>query len=430
MASRVVMPKLTETMEEGVLLKWFKKEGDPVESGDSLAEIETDKAVTELESYASGTLKKVLVPAESVVPAGDLIAVIADPNEDISAIVEGEKPRFRPSSETRKEAAPPPDQTAPPPRAEAVPSVQEAREPLPLDREVKASPLAKRRAAEAGIDLAQVKGTGPGGRITEKDVAAHVAEGKQAAPTTASKERSLAPASRRAEPSGENPFQDLPLNMMRKTIAKRMIQSLGPVPHFFVTTEVEMTEVLRFREGLPEAAPGVRITIGDLIVKAAALALRPFPHLRASFLGEKIRIYDRIDMGVAVGFDEGLTTVVIRDCDHKGLSEIRLELHDLIRRAKSKALKPEEYTGSVFSVSNLGMYDVDAFTAIITPPESAALAVGSVSERPRVENETVCVGKFLRATLSTDHRVADGLMAAEYLKTFKHILQNPLALAL
>ncbi|HET6370007.1 MAG TPA: dihydrolipoamide acetyltransferase family protein [Nitrospiria bacterium] len=417
MASRVVMPKLTETMEEGVLLKWYKKEGERVESGDTLAEIETDKAVTDLESYASGILKKVLVPPDSVVPAGDLIAVVADPDEDVTEMVKKEKPRFHKRGEEGKKPTEPPVASAP-----VVEPAALQREAAPEKREIKASPLAKRLAQERGVDLARVEGTGPGGRITEKDVERHL----QGSP----REKPVAQPAATHLPALENPFEEIPLTMMRKTIAKRMVQSLAPVPHFYVTTEVEMTEVLRYREGLPEAAPGVKITIGDLIVRAAALALRDFPRLRASFMGEKIRVYRRIDIGIAVGFEEGLTTVVIRDCDRKGLKEISLESRDLIQRAKAKTLKPEEYTGAVFSVSNLGMYDVDAFTAIITPPEAAALAVGSVAERPRIVNSEIAVGKFLRATLSTDHRVADGLTAAEYLKAFKRILQNPLALAL
>jgi pyruvate dehydrogenase E2 component (dihydrolipoamide acetyltransferase) len=417
MASRVVMPKLTETMEEGVLIKWYKKEGEHVESGDTLAEIETDKAVTDLESYASGILKKVLVPPESVVPAGDLIAVVADPDEDVTEMVKKEKPRYRKRGDEEGKKAEPPASGAP--VAESAPPQKEA---APEKTEVKASPLAKRLAQERGVDLAGVEGTGPGGRITEKDVERHLQGSPRETPP-------VQPAAAHL-PAIENPFEEIPLSLMRKTIAKRMVQSLAPVPHFYVTTEVEMTEVLRYRESLPEAASGVKITIGDLIVKAAALALRDFPRLRASFMGEKIRVYRRIDIGVAVGFEEGLTTVVIRDCDRKGLKEISLESRDLIQRVRSKALKPEEYTGSVFSVSNLGMYDVDAFTAIITPPEAAALAVGSVTERPRIVNNEIAAGKFLRATLSTDHRVADGLTAAEYLKTFKRILQNPLGLAL
>lgn len=423
MATRVVMPKLTETMEEGVLLKWFKKEGDRVESGDAIAEIETDKAVTELESYASGILKRVLVPPDSVVPAGDLIAVVADPNEDVSQIVEKEKPRFRKRGEEKAKQAEKANGSIHLESAAA--AAKKGGEPL--GNEVKASPLAKRRAQEKGIDLNRIYGSGPSGRIIEKDVEAYL-QGPRETPS------SVIPSG--PEPTlsfevfGKNPFEDIPLSMMRKSIAKRMTQSIGPVPHFFVTTDVEMTEVLHYREGLPELAPGLKITIGDVILKAAALALRGFPTLRATFLGEKIRVFQRIDMGLAVGFEEGLTTVVIRDCDRKGLKQIRLEASDLIRRAKTKELKPEEYTGSVFSVSNLGMYDVDAFTAIITPPESAALAVGSVTERPRIVNGEITIGKFLRATLSTDHRVADGLTAAEYLKVFKGILQNPLGLAL
>jgi pyruvate dehydrogenase E2 component (dihydrolipoamide acetyltransferase) len=428
------MPKLTETMEEGVLLKWYKKEGERVESGDALAEIETDKAVTDLESYASGVLKKVLVPPESVVPAGDLIAVVADPEEDVSEMVKKEKPRFRkrgeeakPDSEVKKPFEPPSEKRA----EERVVEAASQQERPPERREVKASPLAKRLAGERGLDLAEVQGTGPGGRITEKDVERHLQKGEAKAPARAPQERQSAqPKTAPGSAATENPFEEVPLTMMRKTIAKRMAQSLAPVPHFYVTVEVEMTEVLRHRETLPEAAAGVKVTIGDLIVKAAALALRDFPNLRASFLGEKIRVYRRIDIGLAVGFEEGLTTVVIRDCDRKGLKEISLESRDLIQRARSKALKPEEYTGSVFSVSNLGMYDVDAFTAIITPPEAAALAVGSVTERPQMRDGDWTVGKFMRATLSTDHRVADGLIAAHYLKTFKRILQNPLGLAL
>jgi len=427
MASRVVMPRLTETMEEGLLLKWYKKEGDRVESGDALAEIETDKAVTDLEAYASGILRKVLVPAESVVPTGDLIALIAGAQEDVTEILSKEKPRFRPKGEPRGEQSPPTQQTVEEQAKDKEPTSAENGEAAtpPPRRDVKASPLAKRLAQEKGIDLAEVSGSGPGGRVTERDIETHL---KQVKSTPSRAQGDSASIDARAYP--ENPSEEIELSMMRKTIAKRMAQSLGPVPHFFVTSEVEMTEVLRCRGELPETAPGVKITIGDLIVKAAALALRNFPHLRAAFLGEKIRVYHRIDIGLAVGFEEGLTTVVIRDCDHKSLSEISLESRDLIKRAKSKSLKPEEYSGSVFSVSNLGMYEIDAFNAIITPPESAALAVGSVIERPRFENGALGAGHWMKATLSTDHRVADGIMAAQFLKKFKDILQNPLRLAL
>ncbi|HLG21445.1 MAG TPA: dihydrolipoamide acetyltransferase family protein [Candidatus Manganitrophaceae bacterium] len=425
MASRVVMPKLTDTMEEGVLLKWYKREGEKVESGDPIAEVETDKAIMDLEAFASGTLKKILVPAGHVVPSGDLIALIAGEDEDVEEILSHETPpRMRkreekgaPSAKEPKEMTTPQVEVSPQEAAALQEKgVKEAKPapPPPAEGEVKASPLARKMAEEGGIDLRTIKGTGPGGRITQRDV-----ESAALAPTEKPPIAGV--------PSLEG--EEIVLSMMRKSIAKRMVQSKAPVPHFYVTSEIDMGKILAFREEM-ERESGVKLTLSDLFLKAVALTLQKFPSYRSVFQGDRLRVAKQIDVGLAIGTEEGVITAVIRDCDHKTLSEISQEVKDKVKRAREKRLRPEEYTGSVFSVSNLGMYDVESFSAIITPPESGVLAIGSVLEKPVVTDGKIGIGKTVKATLSTDHRVADGVQAAEFLKELKRIIQNPLYLAL
>lgn len=440
MANRVVMPKLTDTMEEGVLLKWYKHEGDKVESGDPIAEVETDKAVMDLEAFASGTLKKILVPEGYVVPSGDLIALIAREDENVEEALSHEtKPRMR-----KKELKGAPAEREKPPGPQAEVSPQEeagARAPSPPKKEtprkeaprpaappraegeeIKASPLARKIAQERGIDLRTIQGSGPGGRITQRDVE-EAASGAVEAPPAVVQAQAVPQA---VAPQGE----EVELSMIRKAIAKRMTQSKAPVPHFYVTSEIDMGKILSFRDEMEKSPDGIKLTLSELFLKAVALTLQKFPGYRSTFLGDRVRIAKSIDVGLAIAVPDGIITAVIRDCDHKTLSEISSEVRDKVKRAREKGLKPEEYTGAIFSVSNLGMYDVESFSAIITPPEAGVLAVGSVLQKPIANDGKIEIGRTVKVTLSTDHRVADGVQAAEFLKELKRIIQNPLYLAL
>jgi pyruvate dehydrogenase E2 component (dihydrolipoamide acetyltransferase) len=467
MASRVVMPKLTDTMEEGVLLKWYKKEGDKVESGDPIAEVETDKAVMDLEAFASGTLKKILVPEGNVVPSGDLIALIARDDEDVQEILSHETmPRMKKrdqKEETTEKAASPPKEKTPLPQGEASPQEEaslkgngkqtkkESAPPKEMPKktearsdgeEIKISPLAKKMAEERGIDLKQIKGSGPGGRITQKDIEgvptgkeaeqpAEVRDGQAEAPSGAARgEETLAPNAPSAPNAPKVEGETAPLSMMRKAIAKRMVQSKAPVPHFYVTSEIDMERILTFKEEMEKQAEGMKLTLSELFLKAVALTLQKFPSYRSIYQGERVLIAKQIDVGLAIGMPDGVITAVIRNCDQKTLSQISQEVKDKVKRAREKGLKPDEYTGAIFSISNLGMYDVESFSAIITPPESGVLAIGSILQKPVVLDGKIEIGRTVKLTLSSDHRVADGVQAAEFLKELKRMIQNPLYLAL
>ena len=378
MASRVIMPKLTDSMEEGVVVKWRKAEGERVESGDVLAEIETDKAVMDLEAFASGTLLKILVPEGTTVPSGTLIGVIGESDEDIRDILTGAQPSAaRPS--------------APRPSPAAVASPEEDK---------LASPRVRTLARERGIDLKTVKGSGPGGRIVERDLESFLPKKEQ--PTV----------------------REIPLTQMRKAIVRMTTQSKAPVPHFYVTIEADMAEGLRVIEESKKAAASSPISINHLLITAAARALRQHPGLNASFAGETIRIFSSIDIGIAVALEEGLIVPVLRDCGSKTLTQIAEAERALVARARSRDLSPEEYTGATFLISNLGKFDVESFSAVILPPAATALAVGSVREVPVVRDGRVEVGHRMMLTLSCDHRVIDGAVAAQFLQTFKQALER------
>ncbi|MGA6826976.1 dihydrolipoamide acetyltransferase family protein [Nitrospira sp. NS4] len=388
MASRVVMPKLTDTMEEGILLEWKKREGDHVQAGEALAEIETDKAVMDLEAFASGILRKILVRGGETVQSGTLLAVIAEAEEDITPALT-DQVTAAPSTGTKPTAA---ASTAPPP---ASPVRTEGARPI-------ASPRAKALAAERGIDLSTIDGTGPGGRIVEVDIL-----------------KAQGPAM-----SGLPAGTDQPLTLMRKAIARATVQSKAPVPHFYLTREIDMEAAQQFREQFKQRRqPHPSIT--DLLIKASAMALTKHPEINVSYLGDVIRTYGRIDIGVAVGMEDGLITPVIRDCGAKTLEAIMAESRALIERAKQKRLQPQEYTGATFSISNLGMFDVDNFIAVLIPPQAASLAVGAIREVPVVAAGSVRVGRRMQVTLSCDHRAIDGVMGAEFLKELQRILEHP-----
>jgi len=389
MASRVVMPKLSDTMEEGVLLAWKRREGDQVQAGEVLAEIETDKAVMDLEAFASGVLRKILVQNGETVPSGTLIGVIGEPDEDITAaLTDTIVAAPAAGSSTKASAAP----SAGP--VGATPTRAEGAHPI-------ASPRAKALAAERGIDLFTVVGTGPGGRIVEDDVV-------KAVPAT----------------QAMSPGTDHPLSQMRKAIARATTQSKGPVPHFYLTIDVDMEQAERLRDQFKQSRQS-HPSVTDLLIKAAALALTRHPEINVSYTGEAIRRHASIDIGVAVGMEDGLITPVIRNCGAKTLHQISAESQTLIERAKQKRLHPDEYTGATFSISNLGMYDVENFIAVLIPPQAASLAVGAIRDIPVMEKGSVKAGRRMKITLSCDHRVLDGLQGAEFLKTLKRILEHP-----
>jgi pyruvate dehydrogenase E2 component (dihydrolipoamide acetyltransferase) len=405
MATRVVMPKLTDTMEEGVVLGWKKHEGDQVAAGDVLAEIETDKAVMDLEAFGSGTLRKILADEGQTVKSGALIALIAEPDEDIdSAMKEGvapgptaaPEPKPTPSTDVKPETQPQ--------RGQPKQNKTEKETESPHEVEIKASPRARALASERGIDLRSIKGSGPDGRIIERDVPI---------------------AKSGAEPAAAS---DRPLSQMRKAIARTMVQSKAPVPHFYLTAEIGMDEAERLRHQLKRLHQ-VHPSVTDLLIKASALALTRHPEINVSFVGEAIRQHRSIDIGIAVGLDDGLITPVLRNCHAKTLGQISSEAKELIDRARSKRLQPHEYEGATFSISNLGMFDVDNFIAVLVPPEAAALAVGTIRDLPIVDNGTVTIGRRMNVTLSCDHRALDGMQAAKFLQEFKAILEAPLQLA-
>jgi pyruvate dehydrogenase E2 component (dihydrolipoamide acetyltransferase) len=426
MATKVLMEALSPTMEEGRLIEWKKKEGDPVAAGEILAEVETDKAVMDLQARAAGVLLKQSVAAGTTVPVGQVVGIIGSANEDISSLLGS-----APSGPAAAKAPTPSPVSAPASTAPALKTAPAAappasapeppRAPTPAPdgaTRVKASPLARRIAADRGLDLARVRGSGPEGRIVVRDL--------ETAPAGAL--RVTEPAPRRG--AGQ-PYSDVPLTQIRKTIAKRLTQSIGPIPTFYLTTEVDMERVSEAREALnarAEAERAPKISVNDIILKAAALALRQHPACNAWWQEEKIRYWNEVHIGVAVAIDEGLITPVVRHADQKSLREIATEVRDLAGRARERRLQPQEYTGSTFSVSNLGMFDIDQFTAVINPPEAGILAIGSVTAKPVADAGAVVVRRRMRVTMSCDHRVIDGALGAAFLKTLKAMLENPLAL--
>jgi pyruvate dehydrogenase E2 component (dihydrolipoamide acetyltransferase) len=384
------MPKLTDTMEEGVLLAWKKREGDVVQAGEALAEIETDKAVMDLEAFASGILRKILVQNGATVMSGTLIGVIGEADEDITAALTDTITASPPATGGTRTSAPPA-------AVSVATSPRSAEESRPL-----ASPRAKALAADRGINLSTITGTGPGGRIVEEDVVK-----AQAPPTHTS-----------------SAGTDQPLSQMRKAIARATTQSKAPVPHFYLTSEIDMEQAERFRDQFKQN----RIThpsVTDLLIKAAALALTRHPEINVSFTGQAIRRHTDIDIGIAVGIEDGLMTPVIRNCGAKSLNTISTESRTLIDRARNKRLQPQEYTDATFSISNLGMFDVENFIAVLIPPQAASIAVGAIHDTAIVKDGNIKVGRRMKVTLSCDHRALDGVQGAVFLKEFKRILEHP-----
>ncbi len=431
MPSQVIMPKLSDAMTEGRLLQWLKKEGDRIQGGDVLASIETDKAEIELESFGAGVLRKILVAEGETVPVGKLIAIVAEPDEDITSLLAGAPaPAARPKAEAKTPAVPTPTPSAPPATAEAKapapagPPRVEAKAPAAAPTAaaepgwIPASPIARRMARDAGIDLSKISGSGPGGRILERDVEAHVAAQAQR----------LGGAD---VPTGARDFEDKDLNTIRKTIASRMVQSKAPIPHFTVTVEADMGAAQDLRTSLNAIDPNAeKLSVNHILIKAVALALKRNPAINAAYHDGRVRLFNRVHIGVAVALEDGLIVPVIRECDRKSLGEIAHEAKGLIDRARNKKLRPEEYSGGTFAISNLGMYDVVEFTAVIDPAHGAILAVGAIEEKPVAMNGQIVVRHRMRLTGSFDHRIIDGAMGAKFLQEVKKILENPVQLLL
>jgi len=434
MATKVVMEALSPTMEEGRLVKWLKNEGDQVKNGETLAEVETDKAIMELVARGEGVLRKRLLNENDAAPVGQLIAVIAAPDENIDALVSGagggaaapaapapasaaakatETPAAAPAQE--KVASAPP--AAPPPARPAAP-------PAPAASgngggRMRSSPLARRMASESGLDLQAVQGSGPGGRIIKRDIEAAVASGGARQQPSAA-----IPDSRFPIPD----FRDTPLTQIRKTIARRLSESIGPIPTFYLTAEFDMERVAEMRTAMAALGDEFKVSFNDIVLKAVATALAQHPEVNAHWLGDKIRYFNRVHLGMAVAIEDGLITPVIFDADRKRMSEISREARELAKRARERKLKPEEYTGSTFSVSNLGMFGIDQFTAIINPPEVGILAIGALEEKPVVVDGELAHRKRMRVTMSCDHRVVDGALGARFLQTLRRLIENPLML--
>ena len=408
-------------MEEGRLVKWVKNIGDAVKSGDTIGEVETDKAIMELVARGDGVLRAQLIPEGTTAAIGDVIGVIAAADEDIASLTGG-------GSAPAPAAMPAPvaaSSAAAIPVAAAAPAAAAVSEP---SGPVRSSPLARRMAAEKGVNLASVHGSGPGGRVILRDVEA-AAVPTPAAPVAAAP----AVASSAAKPTAvaaamqiDGEYKDVALTQMRKTIARRLSESIGPVPTFYLTSEIDMTQVGQLREQMVANGEQFKVSVNDIVIKAVAIALTRHPECNAHWMGDAIRYFSAAHIGMAVATDDGLIVPVIRDAQSKGLGQIGKEARELAKKARERKLQPAEFSGGTFSVSNLGMFGIDQFTAIINPPEAAILAVGSTETKPVWENGQFVPRQRMRVTLSCDHRVIDGAVGAKFLHTLRGLLEAPM----
>ncbi len=438
MPIEVLMPALSPTMTEGNLAKWHKKEGDEVSAGDVIAEIETDKATMEVEAVDEGILGKILV-AEGTegVAVNTPIALLLEEGEDASALEaavgKATAAPVPPAADDKAEApaadAPAADAPAPAPAAQAAPA------PAPAKRDkVFASPLARRMAKQAGLDLARINGSGPHGRIVKRDIEAALA-GAVAAPAAEAVPVAPPAAPPAVEAPGMPAYTEVPLSNMRKVIARRLTESKREAPHFYLTVDCEIDALMKVRKELngrsPESGPGAyKISVNDFVIRAAALALRKVPAANASWSDTGLRRYQAVDVSVAVAISDGLITPIVRNADHKGLAEISRQMKDLAGRAREGKLTPEEFQGGTFSISNLGMFGIKEFAAVINPPQGCILAVGAGEQRPVVKDGALAVATVMSCTLSIDHRVVDGTVGAEFLAAFKKLIEDPLTMLL
>ncbi len=475
MPINVLMPALSPTMEKGNLAKWLKKEGDPIKSGDVLAEIETDKATMEVEAIDEGVLAKILVPEGTAdVPVNDLIAIIAGEGEDPSSVQAGGAPKAASNGEAKAESKPEPKAEASAAGQNTTPggghmayervnAAPEGAQPSGAPQggaqtgsggRVFASPLARRIAKQEGVDLGAVQGSGPHGRIIARDVQAAKASGATKAPAAAQQAaeapKAAAPAPKSAPAGGvpaglttdqvkgffaKDAYEDVPLDGMRKTIAKRLTEAMQVAPHFYLTVDCELDALMKLRETLNGSAgkdkdgkPAFKLSVNDFVIKAMGLALTRVPAANAVWAEDRILRFKHAEVGVAVAIDGGLFTPVIRRADEKTLSTISNEMKDFAARARAKKLKPEEYQGGVTSVSNLGMFGIKHFTAVINPPQSSILAVGAGEKRVVVKDGAPAVVQVMTCTLSCDHRVLDGALGAELISAFKGLIENPMGM--
>jgi pyruvate dehydrogenase E2 component (dihydrolipoamide acetyltransferase) len=417
----ILMPRLSDTMTEGVIADWHKKVGDTVKKGDILADIETDKATMELESYKAGKLLYVGAKKGEKINVNDLLAIIGDEKKvDVQKIVDAVK---------NKSAAP--AVTASASQAEAQPAATNAATAAPVEAvssssengRVKASPLAKKLAAEKGVDISKIPGSGDGGRIVKADVDSFVPVTETSVSKPAAETRLSAIGQQSS--FGEVSFEDVPVSQMRKVIAKRLAESKFTAPHFYLTMSIDMDKAVESRAKLNEVA-SVKISFNDIVLKAVAVALKQHPNVNSSWLGDKIRINHHVNIGVAVAVEDGLLVPVVRFADTKSLTQIAIEVKDFAQKAKNKKLQPADWEGSTFTISNLGMFGIDEFTAIINPPDACILAIGGISQVPVVKNGAIVPGNVMKVTLSCDHRVVDGATGSAFLKTLKSLLEEPL----
>ncbi len=457
MATSLVMPQMGYDMQQGTVVRWHKKEGDPITRGEVIAEIETDKATVDYEAFIGGVLRKIVAQEGVVIPVGDLIAVITDPDE--------------PLPDNLLAQTEPKEKAIPPPSAKSGEADVSTAAPVADAGEVRASPIARRLARERGIELARITGTGPGGRIVEEDVLGYqqgppateetVPAGEVRASPIAkrlARERSIdlsrvtgtgpggriveeyilgyqepapAPADLPPAAASDAGSERVELSRMRQTIARVTSDSKRDAPHFYVTAEIDMTKAMEFRRDVNDAGQAEsRVSVNDLIIKACAIALARYPKFNASFQGDHLQMNSSMNIGIAIALEAGLMVPGISACDRKGLLEIAAASTDLIDRANNGTLRNEEYSGTTFSISNLGMFDVESFSAIIYPPHAAVLAVGTVKEQPVARDGQVALAQMMKATLSVDHRVADGAEAAQFLMEIKRLLENPVSLVI
>ena len=421
MAEIIRMPKMSDTMEEGVIASWLKKVGDEIKSGDILAEVETDKATMELESYDDGTLLHIGVKDGDSVPVDGVIAIIGEKGEDVNEIlkdVDSDSSEVEEIKEIKEESTP----------IEKVEEIKDDNKEIVIteptkivselkDERIKASPLAKKLANEKGIDISNISGSGDGGRIIRKDI-----ENYKDVSTSSNE-----PVKEITLPKihSEESFEELPVTQMRKTISKRLAESKFSAPHFYLTMEVDMDNCIKGRKKINESSD-IKISFNDIILKACAVALRKHPMVNSSFLTDKIRINHHVHIGVAVAVDEGLLVPVVRFADNKSLSHISAEVKSLAKRAKEKQLQPSDWEGNTFTISNLGMFGISEFTAIINPNDSCILAVGGIKNTPVVKKGEVVPGNIMKLTLSCDHRLVDGATGAAFLQTLKELIEDPI----
>ena len=401
MAEIIRMPKMSDTMEEGIISSWLKKVGDKVNSGDILAEVETDKATMELESYDDGILLHIGVKNGESVPVNDVIAIIGEKGENIKEILKEEEAK---EEETKEEEA----------KEEETITIPEIND-ISKDKRLKASPLAKKIAEEKGINLTNIKGSGDGGRIIKKDI-----EENTEIISTQNSTNIILPKT-----IGEESFDEVPISQMRKTISKRLSESKFSAPHFYITMKINMDNCIEGRKKINETSE-VKISFNDIIIKATAAALRKHPMINSSYLEDKLRTNHHIHIGVAVAVKDGLLVPIIKFADNKSLSHISLEVKNLANKAKNKNLQPSDWEGNTFTISNLGMFGIDEFTAIINPNDSCILAVGGIKNTPIIKNGEIVPGNLMKVTLSCDHRIVDGASGSAFLQTLKELIEDPI----